>query len=1191
MRRNHRHAWRTDREPSAQSLPPARLRAVTVVVGAVALVVAGSAWFSVTGRPNQATTTRFIGGSVVLDDAEAPVALDLATGTPSVRFQDIGQWVGNTAPGHVDAVEMSGATLLVNDQTGTFNYLGRDNLIVRPDGNGIALPSPPFPVVAATAVARSSSAYIVQEGADRSAISLLDAGTLRTAQAPSSGVGSASPVQLGGAADVPAPIASGAGAGAGTVAVAGGDLWMVTGAGNGTRVRAFAPNRLPGHPLVSLGAWQTAGLSAVAVGDPAPDAPQDVVVATSTSIRVFSRVRGSEGAEGAVTAVRARVRVGGLPAATAIVPVRDVPGHADFVYEHGASSTLVTIGLSAKGQGHLQSVVPLALPPGAHLTDPVDNRGIIYAIGTDQTSTPPLVTVDPATGTTSLLGGISHYPVEAGEAPSFDDGPEVLSAGPRVVFNNPQSQLGVVVFTDGSRPPAVFSKSSGVAIDPAAPPGAAPPSSRRAPATHYAPAPAPPSTSAIQPLDLKIQCLNTTQKPLVPQITAATPSTHSVVVDWTYPPLTDDECEPTSYVVSATSAAGGVEPPAQGAVVGGGGTMSDVYTGLRSDTPYRFVVTAYIGSALNATPSPPYDVTTSAQGPNAPLQVTATAGAPGGWTVQWTSCPQSSCTDNDPVQTWEITSTYCSGSGYAGSTPALSVLDNGATSQSAFVPFADPSDAGSGFGFTVYGTGADGLQGDPRTASGCPIGWTAPDTALIATPTTTATLTPTGTVDASVSIEPVSGATSPEAFGSATPRFTYTLSLDGSDVAGPTAASGDTTHTFTGLTPGAGNRYAVAVSVAPSEDPADAAELVSPFVPVTVPWPAGVAVSSVVGNVDPDVPGSPGPDSGSVDMTLADLYPPPGSAGTPVIVAAPTITCGATRVPHLPTAVPVTRTGTGTGGTVAVPMDDLVDEGGPDCELGLSLTDTSGYYGASDTVPPAQFSVGTPLLASPAPFAARSTTGTGLGAVPLGDASVQVSDTGTDGRGQGTITVSIAGSGYPPACTDIPTTPPGSAANGDDVSGFTVDADVQPCLDALAATTSPPREASFVVTVSWTYLGAVQVYTLPAVGFPVAAPTGGTGSGSCTKPAVTSFSPTSGPGGGGTVVVLTGCDLSGATAVTFGPTPGTSLVVGASGSSLEVTTPAGSGSVPVTVTVPSPTGSGTLALTPTAPFTYTPPGS
>jgi hypothetical protein len=71
---------------------------------------------------------------------------------------------------------------------------------------------------------------------------------------------------------------------------------------------------------------------------------------------------------------------------------------------------------------------------------------------------------------------------------------------------------------------------------------------------------------------------------------------------------------------------------------------------------------------------------------------------------------------------------------------------------------------------------------------------------------------------------------------------------------------------------------------------------------------------------------------------------------------------------------------------------------------------------------------------------------------------------------------------------------------------------------------------------------------------------------------VTSISPTSGPASGGTTVTIIGTNLTGASAVDFGSTPGTTLSVV---SSTEVTdvSPAGSGNVNVTVTTPGGTSS------------------
>ena len=68
-------------------------------------------------------------------------------------------------------------------------------------------------------------------------------------------------------------------------------------------------------------------------------------------------------------------------------------------------------------------------------------------------------------------------------------------------------------------------------------------------------------------------------------------------------------------------------------------------------------------------------------------------------------------------------------------------------------------------------------------------------------------------------------------------------------------------------------------------------------------------------------------------------------------------------------------------------------------------------------------------------------------------------------------------------------------------------------------------------------------------------------------PAVTGVSPATGPVGGGTSVTITGTNLDGATAVDFGGVPG--AITADSGSSVTATSPAGTGTVDVTVSTPS----------------------
>ncbi len=78
-------------------------------------------------------------------------------------------------------------------------------------------------------------------------------------------------------------------------------------------------------------------------------------------------------------------------------------------------------------------------------------------------------------------------------------------------------------------------------------------------------------------------------------------------------------------------------------------------------------------------------------------------------------------------------------------------------------------------------------------------------------------------------------------------------------------------------------------------------------------------------------------------------------------------------------------------------------------------------------------------------------------------------------------------------------------------------------------------------------------------------------------PAITSVTPSSGPLAGGNSVVLGGTDLSGATTVTFGGTPGT--VTANSSGSITVTVPSGAGTVTIIATVTGGTATATNAYT------------
>jgi hypothetical protein len=82
-------------------------------------------------------------------------------------------------------------------------------------------------------------------------------------------------------------------------------------------------------------------------------------------------------------------------------------------------------------------------------------------------------------------------------------------------------------------------------------------------------------------------------------------------------------------------------------------------------------------------------------------------------------------------------------------------------------------------------------------------------------------------------------------------------------------------------------------------------------------------------------------------------------------------------------------------------------------------------------------------------------------------------------------------------------------------------------------------------------------------------------------PVVSSISPASGAEAGGDSVTITGSGFTGATAVNFGATAATALTVG-SDTQITATSPAGSGTVDVTVVGPA----GTSAASAADQFTY-----
>ncbi|WP_308124456.1 IPT/TIG domain-containing protein [Streptomyces sp. NEAU-YJ-81] len=191
---------------------------------------------------------------------------------------------------------------------------------------------------------------------------------------------------------------------------------------------------------------------------------------------------------------------------------------------------------------------------------------------------------------------------------------------------------------------------------------------------------------------------------------------------------------------------------------------------------------------------------------------------------------------------------------------------------------------------------------------------------------------------------------------------------------------------------------------------------------------------------------------------------------------------------------------------------------------------------------------------------------------PPGSGTVQVTVTGPGGTSNG-LAYSYVSVPVPVPVVSGVSPGQGPAAGGNTVtltgSGFTGATAVR--FGAANATTFTVISATQITAVAPPGSGTVQVT--------VTGP-GGTGSGvaygyvSAPVPVLTSVSPGQGPVGGGNTVTLTGNDLTGVTAVTFGSTPATSFSVVSATQITAVAPPGATGPVQITVTGPGGTSNG-----------------
>jgi hypothetical protein len=1085
-----------------------------VSLSVVAAIVILTTVFAVIGQPSIAVQPKPFGGSLTLNDVQDPVVIDLATGSPNLRLQGIESQVGATDPSLVDAVPLDDGTLLVNRSTGTFNVLGLGNSIVKTSG-GIALGDLPGSTGAA-GFAAGDNGYVVRYAPTAATISLVDQATVAAAaRTDTSATGTGALVPLLGFANVSGQIPTNPG----STVVANGDLWTITRASGQGTLQRFAA----GEPGKELASSQFGAVDPVAALTTGSTAGGDVVaLAEPSDIRIVQPAPGGGTPEATTVPVAAGTHV------DQIVPVSDGQGQVLFAYHTTGGWRLVGVDLST-GQA-LAVRLMTGLPAKATLESPVINDGSIYAIADDGSTTPPLVKIDPDTGTAAPLVGPSSYPVAgAGEQTTFVDPglpPQVISVGPRVIINNPNRVLAVVVFTDGSRPARVIDKRTAVDVNPSALPGATV-------GTTAPNAPAKTVASQPQPVDTQLRCKTITQKPRVPVLDQPVPSAHSVSLSWSYTLLDNQDCEPTSYLVTVAAVAGGPNPPTTQFPVNG--QTQFTVDGLRANTTYSFIVTALINS--QSTPSLPQQATTNPEGPDAPLSVTTVANGNNGWTVTWNVCQGDACDSNLPAATWAVSGSSCgSGSQFIGTPPVVTVPGTGGATQSATVSFDQfPSLVGNQLSFSVQGTSATGLAGDPTGDGSCTEGWRPADPSQFTVSGSATADSGGNTVTAVLTVAPNSGVTPVQAYGSNNVRFAFSLVDQTTGQTSPPQTVSSPSATFAGLAPG--HTYVPQVSVTPLISPTAGSTVQGAPFGTTVPWPSGITATQV-GSVTVN---PADPNAGTATFAIANVFAVPSAT----VTASASVTCGNTNADG-GSGLTVSPAG-GASGSVTIPLD-YTQEGGS-CSVTFVLSDgDTGPYGAVPLTLP-----GAALTANPPPLNVPQTDFHAV-SLPTG---IQVTSTYAGGGGVGwAIDIDASAS-----CTSINNAPGGTGGP------WTATVKVPSCA------TGPTVDVQ--VTYSYPF-GAGQNFTIDLGNLTVVPPV-------VPAPTVTSLSPATGPAAGGTVVTVTGTGFTGATSVQFGSNPGTALTV-VSDTEITVTSPVGAvGAVPVTVTTPA----GTSAAGPTAPtFTY-----
>lgn len=837
-----RTAWRRSLGQPVGSGSRLSRNQIIAVIAAMAMAVAGLAVAAALVSPNRARTFDLIHGSLFLADDRAPVAIDLATGKPTVRLVGANSQV-DAAIADLSLVPLSDSTLLLNDKTGEFNLVDGTGFVVKTTAGGVPLPRQ-VGDTSAMAVPDGNAAFVIRGGSTNTSVFLVNAATVQAAARPGARVTPRASLVL-----------SQAGATGPGLAVAGnGQLWLLTGHSDSRTLRQLSlpPNSETGATLTSTSRETLSGLARLeSVPGGTTGAPDTVVLATPAGLTEFS----------GAGAGKHTVKLSGLSGADQILPVTDAgAGTAAFLFHTSNAWSLVTLAAQAPTADiHVLKEIPAK----AQLATPAISNGALYTMDRGASAAIWRIALS---GSVKSVAGAGSYPVPRGangkalEVADFGAA-QVIAQRSRVLFNDPDHVLALAVFTDGSRPATVIDKSSATDLNAVGGAGAITTKHNNAvaknrPARPDQPAPQPKTPSA-PTVNNKITCQTTTQTPHVPTITTATSASRSVLLSWNYPLLDSQDCEPSTYQVAVKTLTDG-SPAAPGTATVQGQTQVNL-TGLYPSTRYQMTVTAYLNG--RGTSSTPVVVTTGPEGPAAPTGVSAKTDSGGNWTISWHACGsvKQGCV---PAATWSVIPQFCDGVGLANPPAPLPVAGDETLTSFSTDLAGGAALLGRGLSFTVQGISDAGNVGTTSASTGCVYSWSPPDAGSMHLAASVPSQTDLGGSTTSTFTLDL-GKDPTAAVGGVGGEITFQLLVDGKVVQskGPGTAN---TAVFDGIT--AGTAYSGQAIVTPPRH-AEAAVTVGPVsVSTRSNWPQSLAVTTAK-----VTPSASDPRTGTLTVTLGGL--------------------------------------------------------------------------------------------------------------------------------------------------------------------------------------------------------------------------------------------------------------------------------------------------------------------------------